>query len=749
MKQALQRLLPRRLVHQVALVTALLISISSASISIYFVLENLEQKFANLKQGIHALGMELANISAAHILIQNLSPVRDISLQAANHPGIRLIEFIDHDQRVLLKVLRDPDGGAQLRISPNTFAADVPAAEGEPHATWLYTPNGAYSFFSSKLDTTGLSVWHPIENGDLGWVHVEADTSTIRQEADRALVNGLLYMVIAVLGGISLIYLVFFYQFRSLARISRFADTLKDKNGQQTRVYTGSQELERLCHVLNDVSRQLHTDALSIELSHVRNDALFRNLKDVIISADEQGLIESVNPSIYLLLGYMPDELIGKSVDIIIPHQYRTAHHNGFQRYREDGEPKILGKDVEIEALHRDGHVVPIRIALTEYWTGTVRHFAATLHDLKDEIQLRQTERAREVAEAASQSKSDFLAHMSHEIRTPMNGVLGMVDVLMASELDERQHKLARIIRDSANSQLRILNDILDFSKIESGNQALSSEPFDLMQTLQDTCEAMQFHADQKRVSLEYRVNESASTTFMGDALRLRQILSNLISNAIKFSAPQASARVTVTATVSPCDDARAWLVIAVTDNGIGIAPEVLPALFQPFTQADSSTTKNFGGTGLGLAISQRLAGLMNGGISVESTLGQGSTFTVRLLMQTAPSAQPPIPGPASQRSPAPPPNPRAQAATPAHDSPVCTHKILVAEDNETNQEVIQQQLTQLGYGADIASDGQQAYELWQAQDYSLILSDIQMPRMDGRALATAVRQTQAQQGRP
>jgi CheY-like chemotaxis protein/nitrogen-specific signal transduction histidine kinase/HPt (histidine-containing phosphotransfer) domain-containing protein len=356
--------------------------------------------------------------------------------------------------------------------------------------------------------------------------------------------------------------------------------------------------------------------------------------------------------------------------------------------------------------------------------------------DAKDaaEMALAEAERERAEAEAANQAKSTFLATMSHEIRTPMNGVLGMMEVLDRQGLNASQQRTVATMRDSAQALLRIIDDVLDFSKIEAGRLELEAAPFSLSGLIDGVLSTFQAQAVAKGLILSGAVEPGSDDTLIGDATRVRQILFNLLGNALKFTE---RGRITVRAGTAPLGGGRTQVTLAVEDTGIGIDEEQRRRLFQPFAQADSSTTRRFGGTGLGLSIVRRLANLMEGDISAQSEPGKGSTFFVRLVFDAAPKD---ALFTATQHSAA----CHAGRALPlprSGERPV----VLVVDDHPVNLEVLVRQLELLGVEADTAVDGVEALEAWSTKPYAAVLADIHMPRMDGYELTRKVRAIEAE----
>ncbi|MBL8753999.1 MAG: response regulator [Planctomycetes bacterium] len=339
-------------------------------------------------------------------------------------------------------------------------------------------------------------------------------------------------------------------------------------------------------------------------------------------------------------------------------------------------------------------------------------------------------EQARQSAVAEAVAKAQFLANMSHEIRTPMNGILGMAELLVRTSLDAEQQQMASTIQASADALLAVLNDILDFSKIEAGKLEFETVDFDVWQLVDDCAGLLHAAADQKGVELMTFIDPRVSRCHRGDSARIRQVVLNFLSNAVKFTI---EGEVVLGVDLVDEDDARQTMRCWVRDTGVGIAPDAIKKLFHAFSQADASTTRRFGGTGLGLVICRRLVEMMGGRVTVDSTLGKGSTFAFEL----------PLPKGSMVNA-----RPRSE------DVDLSAHSVLIVDDNETNRQLMVMQLAPTRIGIDVASNAISAIEVLRnaarsGRPFSMAILDMAMPGIDGMQLATAIRNDPAIPGMP
>ncbi len=476
-------------------------------------------------------------------------------------------------------------------------------------------------------------------------------------------------------------------------------------------------ELERARNELDQVRDGLErlVDESTQELRKVSEDyrRIFDNAHDPILvfrPADE--VVLNVNRRACEIYGFSREEFVGMSLIDVSENVPRGR----------DQVAQTLEKgafyNFESVQLRKDGSrmFLEINASLIEYEGQPA--ILSINRDVTERRKAGDMRLAKEAAEQADQAKSRFLANMSHEIRTPMAGVLGLVDLLLKTELSATQRSYGELIQTSAGSLLRLIDDVLDFSKIEAGRLSLERVPFELHATLREIVELLRFRASAKRTELSLVLRPGIPEWVWGDPGRLRQVLTNLVGNAVKFTEGGQ-----VDVQVEPLADAR--LRFLVTDTGIGIPQEVRGRLFSLFSQADSSTSRRFGGSGLGLAISQRIVEQMNGEIGYESTPGVGSVFWFILPFETA-APPAPAPSPLSGDSEA-----RSEGRQ---------YRILVAEDNAINQLVITHELAALGHEVTAVNNGLEALKALEEKCFDLVLMDCQMPELDGYEASRRIR---------
>ena len=377
--------------------------------------------------------------------------------------------------------------------------------------------------------------------------------------------------------------------------------------------------------ISRDITEQKEA-LLALSRSERVNRMIVNTALDAFVAMDSSGIIIDWNPQAEHIFGWSRIEALGESLsDLIVPPQWRAAHIAGLQEFLKTGRGKLIGQRLELTALHRDGHEFPVEMTISPIQQEHSVFFASFLQDITDrkraEAELR---RAKDTAESASRAKSDFLANMSHEIRTPMNAVLGMTELVLDTQLSTSQREYLSMVQESGEALLVLLNDILDFSKIEAGKLELEALVFSVRDLVGDTLKTLSVRAKREQLELAGHIDARVPDAVIGDSARLRQILVNLVGNAIKFTE---RGEIVVHATVESINESQVQIHYAVADTGIGISPEKLGVIFNAFEQADTSTTRKYGGTGLGLAICQRLIECMGGRIWVESEPGRGSTF--------------------------------------------------------------------------------------------------------------------------
>ncbi|WP_125562330.1 PAS domain S-box protein [Pseudoalteromonas rubra] len=482
----------------------------------------------------------------------------------------------------------------------------------------------------------------------------------------------------------------------------------------------------KMVGIVQDISEQMHK-----ELSLIENQAMTRAIidtaADAIIVINMQGEVQEFSPAAVEMFGYAPDEVLGKNLRMLMPEPYRSSHDQYMQNYFDTGVKKVIDNKREVTARNKSGRCFPIDLAVAETKVGEANYFTAIIRDITErkEAEQRLLE-AMQAAQSATRAKSEFLANMSHEIRTPMHAITGLTHLALKMDAPPKMHNYLKKIRYAADNLLVLLNDILDISKIEAGKLSVESVPFGLQTLIEHVCGLIAARVDEKQLSFEVKQDPQLPEVLMGDALRLSQVLLNLLSNAIKFT-PHFG-RITLQLTAKASTKSNAQILFCVSDTGIGISPSQLQTLFAPFTQADASTTRQYGGTGLGLAISKNLVKLMGGRVWCESSEGEGARFFVEITFPLGETATEPGVQIGAKIEPG------------AVSAVLERATVLLVEDNDINREIAQEILTDVGMQVFTAEHGEEALERVREADVDLILMDCQMPVMDGYTATREIR---------
>ncbi|HTV22799.1 MAG TPA: PAS domain S-box protein [Polyangiaceae bacterium] len=462
------------------------------------------------------------------------------------------------------------------------------------------------------------------------------------------------------------------------------------------------------------------SDRIARDLAVRRLANIVERTTDAVLATDAEGKIRTWNSGAELLWGWSAAEIIGQPLAVLCAPELLEEQAAIFERMR-DGR-HVAPYDTFGIAKNRRRLPLSVSVTATRDDAGQFEGISAVVRDVTRHLELQDAlQHAKSVAETASQLKSAFLANMSHEVRTPLNGVVGIVDLLRTTTLTPEQQGYVETLLEAARALRVIVDDVLDFSKIEAGRIELETVEFDVSALVRSVVEMFRGAAEDNESELRLVLPARVPLRVMGDPNRLRQVLSNLVGNAVKFTK---SGGIDVRVEANDGTGTKLDISVEVEDTGVGIGAEAQALIFQPFAQADGSITRRFGGTGLGLSICRKLVDLMGGRIGFSSQLGVGSTFWLELSLERARSSGP-------RRRTLPPPTPsRADLRW----------RVLVAEDNVINQKVVSAMLRGLGYHVDIAQHGREALERWQDGTYDLILMDCQMPVMSGFEAAEAIR---------
>ena len=526
-------------------------------------------------------------------------------------------------------------------------------------------------------------------------------------------------LLVALLGGLMLVWM-------SVRRIRSSLMVARDLSEQR------KDAILRLNQEIAD--RQLVEQEL--RLSESKLNSIFTSVPEAIVVSDAKGNIVQCNAATAEIFGYQQSELLSQNISILMQPQERASHDGYLETYQQTGRKRLMNQPRVVQGMRKDGGLFPVRLTISEtrvddahFYIGVMQDFTAIQHaqDLLVD--------AKNKAEQANRMRGEFLANMSHEIRTPMNGILGMTELAMTTDDTQVQKEYLSLARDSASHLLHIINQILDFSKIEAGALELEQLTVSPAQLIRHTARSLEQLAQAKGVDLQVENDPKLPDLVWLDPVRMRQVLTNLIGNAIKFTD---EGKVTVKSMAYPSQqEGEVDIEVSVIDTGIGFDNTRKEALFSPFTQADGSITRSYGGTGLGLAITRSLMQLMGGDISAISEPGHGACFTIRFPAKcvSAASAQAGAVSAASTLS-------GSEEAT----RPL---SVLLVEDHEINRKLAQIMLQRMGHHFVLANDGQQALDCLDKEQFDVVLLDVMMPVMDGMTALKTWREREAERQLP
>ena len=565
-----------------------------------------------------------------------------------------------------------------------------------------------------------------------GAIDLTLDTGNIYRGVDRDIRRLIAVLAIGLGLMISFTFLLMHYSvFRPVLAIR---DTLQKRSGGDDRAYAPIRREDDIGAVARSLNIMLDT----VTAGEKRLKTVLSIAVDGIVLIDARGIIRMFNPACESLFGYRAEEAVGQNVKLLMPEPYRSEHDHYIDNYHRTGERKIIGIGREVTGQRKDGSTFPLDLSVSEAKQEGESIFIGMIHDLTErkehetrlmtyaqqlEGKTHELEALSASAERANHLKSEFLANMSHEIRTPMNGIIGMTELLFETPLTKKQNHYARTVIRSAESLLALINDILDFSKIESGKLELEPLTLDLAVMIEEIMELFAVKTREKGIELIVRYIPGTPQRLIGDPVRIRQIISNLLGNAIKFT-DKGYVMLTVGLEPGPRHGNDVMLRISVTDSGVGIPPEAQQRIFEKFTQADASTTRKFGGTGLGLAISKQLVGMMGGDIGVESDPGNGSTFWVTVKLR---SIEEPV------------------ARSGADNNDLKNLRVLVVDDIPVNLLVIQERLALAGMRCTSCALPRAVPDILkkaarEGDPFRIALLDYLMPDIDGETLGRLIK---------
>ena len=662
--------------------------------------------------------------------------------------------------------------GPHQEVLVHTFGPSFPA---ELRAA-VERKNPEAGSFEPFASARGLlyDVSIPIQNGALGAVHIGLYESVIQNNVHGVLAK--MFPFVLLIMGMGVVAALLFASAITRPIVLLIDGVQQVSRGELDKVLEVGRkdEIGQLAAAFNQMTENLRLTTVSREFM----EKLIDTMNDVLVVISPEGVVMSVNRAYYELFGSVPSEVIGRRVDQFDASETPFRMFAAYEQSLEDGRVQgieclchsVTGEPIPLLlslAVMRDEDGAPQAIICAAQDIGDIKQIQSELHrkqaeleelnhSLEDLVASRTAElainneglraevserkrtaeelrAARDVAEAASRAKTEFLANMSHEMRTPLNSIIGGAEYLENAVFEPDQQRCLEMVRQAGDSLLLLVNDLIDLARIEAGQLELVMKEFNLADTLETVVRMLGLEAQRKELAFSLEMSPDLPHFVIGDQARLHQIMVNLVANAIKFTGN--GGKVTVAARTGSPENDSVQVLFVVRDTGIGIEANKIDMIFETFAQADSSITRRFGGSGLGLAISRRLVETMGGSFQVESVPGIGSSFTfsIRFLLAGHGVAAPQDGGEAAAGG-------TTDTCTAGESAPHGLSRILLVDDSLENRELMRLLLSRLPLSIDEANNGREAVDLFEQNDYTLILMDIQMPIMDGYTATRMVR---------